>query len=87
MKLMFDANLSRKLAAMLADVFPESGHVSLLGREPEDIAIWNFAKANGFTIVSKDSDFYRMSVAWGGRRPRSFGSGLAMDRPELPSRF
>ena len=62
---MFDANLSRKLTAALADVYPGSIHVSVLGPEPEDEAIWEYAKAGGFIVVSKDSDFYRMSVAWG----------------------
>ena len=63
---MFDANLSRRLVPGLADVFTGSVHASVLGPDPEDEAIWNHAKANEFTIVFKDSDFYHMSVAWGG---------------------
>ena len=65
MKLLFDANLSRSLVTRLADVFPGSLHSSVLSPDPTDEAIWAYAKANGFAIVSKDSDFYRMSVSWG----------------------
>lgn len=65
MKLLFDANLSRHLVQHIDDLFPGSAHVSILGADPEDIEIWNHAGANGFVVVTKDSDFYRMSVAWG----------------------
>ena len=34
MKLLFDANLSRKLVALLADVFAGSVHASVLGTDP-----------------------------------------------------
>ena len=46
MKLLFDENLSRKLVARLADLYPDSVHVaeaSLL--ESPDREIWEFAKA------------------------------------------
>jgi predicted nuclease of predicted toxin-antitoxin system len=65
LKLLFDANLSRHLVQHIADLFPGSVHVSLLGAEPEDIEIWDYAAANGFVVVTKDSDFYRMSMVWG----------------------
>lgn len=50
---------------MLADVFAGSTHVSVLGPDPDDESIWDHAKANDLTIVSKDSDSYRMSVLLG----------------------
>ena len=63
MKLLFDQNLSFKLCESLADIFSESSHVRILGlAEADDLAIWNFAKANGYTIVSQDSDFADMAV-------------------------
>jgi predicted nuclease of predicted toxin-antitoxin system len=31
----------------------------------DDRAIWNYAKANGFTIVSKDADFINLSFLYG----------------------
>jgi predicted nuclease of predicted toxin-antitoxin system len=65
-KLLFDENLSYRLAAQLATVFPDSQHVDSVGLHSRtDIEIWNFAGNNGFTIVTKDDDF----------RQRSFLSG------------
>ncbi len=51
--------------AHVVDLFPGSAHASVLGGAPEDRAIWDFAATEGFAVVTKDSDFYRMSVAWG----------------------
>jgi predicted nuclease of predicted toxin-antitoxin system len=65
-KLLFDANLSKHLVPALDDLFPGSIHVEDAGLGPDDELIWAHAKANGFAIVSKDTDFYRMSVLWGG---------------------
>ena len=56
MKLLFDENLSARLAILLQDIFPNSVHVddcNLSG--VEDNTIWNFAKENELTIVTKDS--------------------------------
>ena len=63
MKLLFDENLSPRLVESLADVYPESEHVS--GVElggAQDSAVWEYAKRHGFAIVSKDSDFAERSV-------------------------
>jgi predicted nuclease of predicted toxin-antitoxin system len=62
-KLLFDENLSPRLVERLADVYPESQHVSgvELGAAL-DSAVWEYAKAHGFAIVSKDSDFAERSV-------------------------
>ena len=58
MKLLFDENLSFKLCSDLADLFPGSVHVRLVGlAKAEDRAIWDFAAGSGFTIVSLDADF------------------------------
>ncbi|HEY6388301.1 MAG TPA: DUF5615 family PIN-like protein [Candidatus Acidoferrum sp.] len=66
MKLLFDENLSPRLAARLADVYPGSAHVHECGLgSADDKAIWQYAKDNGFTIVSKDSDFQEQSVLQG----------------------
>ena len=50
MKLLFDANLSPKLIGRLAELFPESAHVSdlALGRLTPDETIWEYAGAHGF---------------------------------------
>jgi predicted nuclease of predicted toxin-antitoxin system len=66
MKLLFDENLSFRLVAALADIFPDSLHVrdaGLLGTE--DLTIWEFAAKEGFILVSKDTDFYDRSVLYG----------------------
>ena len=66
MKLVFDQNLSFKLCGQLADVFPGSSQVRLLGMaEADDRAIWQYAKANGFTLVSQDADFAEMATLYG----------------------
>ena len=46
--------------------FPGSVHVFNLGidRYP-DFAIWDYARLNGFTIITKDKDFYYLSVTKG----------------------
>ncbi len=63
MKLLFDQNLSPFLASRLADIFPESAHVMDVGLDmADDAAVWNYAPANNFIIVSKDSDFHERSV-------------------------
>jgi predicted nuclease of predicted toxin-antitoxin system len=60
MKLPFDQNLSFKLCQQLADIFPGSSQARLAGLEAaDDRAVWRFAAANGFTLVSYDADFCR----------------------------
>lgn len=66
MKLLFDENLSRRLVALLADVYAESTHVISVGLErAEDEAIWAFAAEESFVIVSKDDDFRQRALAIG----------------------
>lgn len=66
MKLLFDHNLSPKLAIRLADLYPGSDHVYQLGLDrSDDMSIWKYAKENGFSIVSKDADFNALSVLRG----------------------
>ena len=66
MKLLLDENLSPKLPALIAAQFPGSLHIRDCGlKGATDKAIWEFARANNFTIVSKDSDFYQRSLFYG----------------------
>jgi predicted nuclease of predicted toxin-antitoxin system len=66
MKLLFDQNLSFKLCQTIADLFPESSHVGLLGlSEVSDQVLWDYAKTNGFAIVSQDVDFAEMAALLG----------------------
>jgi predicted nuclease of predicted toxin-antitoxin system len=58
MKLLFDHHISRKLVAHLADLFPDASHVVFHGLDrADDMVIWQFARDNAYTIVTKDSDF------------------------------
>lgn len=66
MKLLFDENLSPKLPRLLAGLFPGSAHVrdcDLLGFPDADV--WEYARANDFIVVSKDSDFQQRSLLYG----------------------
>ncbi len=66
MKLLFDENPSPKLPRLLHSQFPGSVHVrdcGLKGRT--DQSIWEYARVNGFTLVSKDGDFYQRSLLLG----------------------
>jgi predicted nuclease of predicted toxin-antitoxin system len=66
-KLLFDANLSQKIVALLEDLFPSSAQTLLLGfsGETPDKAIWDYAKEHDFTIVSADLDFIHLSNRFG----------------------
>jgi len=65
-KLLIDQNLSPKLAGRLADLFPGSAHVMTLGMDSSsDDELWEFARNNGFAIVSKDEDYNSLSVLRG----------------------
>ena len=66
MKLLFDENLSPRLATLVSNLYPDSTHVHNCGLgSSDDEAIWAYAKLHGFTIVSKDSDFQERSVLRG----------------------
>lgn len=62
MKLLLDENLSWRLVKKLSNVFSKVIHVSSLplNKPASDISIWNFAKSEGYTIVSKDDDFEKL---------------------------
>ena len=66
MKLLLDENLSRRIIPFLQSTFPGSTQVALLGLEgASDSEIWQYAKDNGFVIVSRDSDFQERSLVAG----------------------
>ena len=65
-KLLFDQNLSPKLVKRLADLYPNSEHLDLLGLgTADDILVWEYAKHNDFVVVTKDADFADLSVLRG----------------------
>jgi predicted nuclease of predicted toxin-antitoxin system len=65
-KLLFDENLSPKLPRLLADLFPNSLHVRDVGMNTTaDPLVWDYARDNGFMIVSKDADMHDLSLVFG----------------------
>jgi predicted nuclease of predicted toxin-antitoxin system len=66
MKLLFDENLSHKLARLLEDLFPNSIHVRDVGlKAADDPLVWEYAKDNGLILVSKDADMHQRSFMFG----------------------
>lgn len=98
MKILFDENLSFRLAHALQDIYPGSTHVrdvGLLGSE--DKRIWAYAAEYGFLLASKDTDFYQRSLLYGvppkviwlrvGNAPTSSTLALLRERYVLIQRF
>ena len=66
MKLLFDQNLSHSLREALKDVYPESLHVREVAlKSSADAVIWDYARNNGFTVATKDSNFSELSLTHG----------------------
>lgn len=66
MKLLFDENLSFRLVAALADIYPDSSHVREIGLlGADDLHVWNYAAEHGYLLASKDTDFYERSLVFG----------------------
>ncbi|HVO27315.1 MAG TPA: DUF5615 family PIN-like protein [Candidatus Margulisiibacteriota bacterium] len=56
MKLLFDENLSPRLATNLDDVFPGSQHIDVAGLHGQsDEAVWVYAEQHGFIVVTTTS--------------------------------
>lgn len=66
MKLLLDENLSPQLVRRVEDLFPYSVHVRSEGlKQTPDRTVWEYAKTNGFSIVTADADFYDLAIALG----------------------
>ncbi len=66
MKLLFDENLSHRLCTLLSREFPFPAHVRDFNlQSADDLTVWEFARLNDYTIVSKDSDFHQRSFVYG----------------------
>lgn len=53
MKLLLDENLSPRLPELLSDLYPGSSQIELLGlRGATDTAVWEYAKTEGYVLVS-----------------------------------
>jgi len=66
MKLLFDQNISYRIIKNLSNSFPEAKHISQVGLlDSTDTGIWEYARQNGFCIVTFDSDYYDLSIVRG----------------------
>ena len=75
MKLLLDANLSWRLVRLLKSEFPEITHITNKGlnESSSDIAIWEYARRNNYSIVTNDEDFYLLAAFGSGK---GFYAGL-----------
>jgi predicted nuclease of predicted toxin-antitoxin system len=65
-KLLFDQNISHRVVLALRVHIPDTMHVRDFGMQfAKDREIWQFAKDNGFAIVTFDSDFNDLSTLYG----------------------
>lgn len=98
LKLLFDQNLSHRLCRALADVFPETAHVSRAGLDrADDDAIWKFARREGYAIVTMDADFPEIAALRGappkiiwlrcGNQPNNVVERILRDRAGLIQTF
>jgi len=63
MKLLFDQNISFRITRLLSSSFADCYHVKSVGlNDCDDMEIWQFAKQNGFTVVTFDADFFDISI-------------------------
>ena len=62
MSLLLDENLSPRLIPRLASLFPGIIHVRDVGlKQSDDRTIWDWARQNGYTVVTADADFVAMA--------------------------
>ncbi len=98
MKLLLDQNLSFRLLEELEPAYPGSTQVKFVDLDrADDLTVWKYAKDNGFTIVTKDSDFHEFSLLYGnppkiiwlkcGNMPRWYVLGLLLNNRERIETF
>ncbi len=64
--LLFDQNISFRIIKEILPLFPGSKQVREVGLEgKQDREVWGWAKTNGFTLVSFESDFADLSLLFG----------------------
>ena len=66
MRLLLDENLSPRLIPKLLSLFAGLTHVRDVGlKQADDQIIWEWAKANVYTIITADADFVALSQRLG----------------------
>lgn len=98
MKLLLDQNLSFRMLQQLQPAYPGSIQVGAVGLDhSDDIAVWKYAKDNGFTLLTKDSDFHELTVLHGsppkviwlkcGNKPNWYVTALLIRRRDEVAAF
>jgi predicted nuclease of predicted toxin-antitoxin system len=65
-RLLLDENLSPRLIPRLLSLFAGLTHVRDVGlRQAADKTIWDWARANNYSVITTDSDFVEMSKRLG----------------------
>ncbi|ULA64909.1 MAG: hypothetical protein LZF86_190202 [Nitrospira sp.] len=66
MRLLLDENLSESILPAIADLYPDSLHVRVLGAGGvSDDVVWQLAKEHACLLVTRDEDFIRFSMVRG----------------------
>jgi predicted nuclease of predicted toxin-antitoxin system len=66
MKLLFDQNISFRVIKGIKELFPDAKQVREVNlNNSKDLDIWLYAKKEGYTIVTFDSDFYDLNLLRG----------------------
>ncbi|WP_223704087.1 DUF5615 family PIN-like protein [Flavobacterium potami] len=67
MKLLFDANISWRIAKLVENDFPNCFHSNdiQVTQPAKDIQIWEFARKNDFTTLTHDDDFEKLLLLIG----------------------
>jgi predicted nuclease of predicted toxin-antitoxin system len=89
-KLLLDQNLSYKLCDALADHYPGSTQVRLIGLDrADDLTVWRHAAREGYMLVTQDTDVRDLAALHGappkvvllrcGNKPTSFIERLLRD--------
>jgi len=66
MRLLFDQNISHRILKLIPENYAHSSTIKQEGLiNTPDREIWEFAKTNGFVIVTQDSDFNDLSTLYG----------------------
>ena len=70
MKILIDMNLSPRWVSRLSDAGLEAAHWSTLGRSSApDAEIMDFARMNGYVVLTHDLDFSAILAATQGEKP------------------
>lgn len=65
-RFLLDENLSDRLVALLADLFPGSRHVKQVGLvAADDQELWEYARQGDFAVLTKDKDFQQLCALRG----------------------